>query len=726
MRALALSLLLLSCRGEAPADARAETCPERTINCAPFGVISCGDGFDSDGDGGCTPQLAECKEGEIATPGACHAVGVEACGEGFVRENGGCRAIVAKECDGPTIATLGADKCSPIAACGAARFPAVSGPAIYVDAAYAATDSDGSEAKPYAKLSDALAVVSATRKTVALTDGLYHFSGDLDKPVDLVGRCPEKVGIRAPKGVSGPTMTINSDVTLQTLAVADGGVRIARGSVALTKVWLHDTLGIALSAGKGTKVTMTSSVVQGATDFGVAIEGAEATLAGTEVRKTTGTALRAQPAIGAQSTLRVTSSIFSDNSSDALLTRGSVVTVEGTLIRRTGARTAVESPAIYADALFKFPPTLTVRKTVIESTAGMAIGAFDGTALIENTVVTGTTPSASGPGLGILAGVDPRTKKPSKTTIDRSLFVATEGVGIAVGGAVAEVKNTIVRDTRESKHPNSGRALRAITSLDGKIGSELKVTDCLFEKSVGTGVSVSAGNVTLDRVVIRDIAPEAAKRFGFGVAVFVDAPTPPKLLARRTLVERVRDAGMVSFGAHLDIEDSVIRGVTQRAVGAFGHGVHFTPDENGFLATGSVRRTVISDVFEVGVQVFQTDVELEGLTISGVKANALANFFGDGVSITAATIDVPWKATSVSLRASKITGVARSAVSVFNADVGVEGLLSRCNGIDIAVESVVDGHPTTLADRGGNACGCDAVSACRASAANLSPVTNRL
>lgn len=692
--------------------------PAACTTCVSFGVTGCGEGFVSDGDHGCAPVLPECGAGQIATPGACRAVGVATCGEGFVREEDGCRAIVANDCDGATMAKLGDKGCVAIGACAATRYPAIAG-AIHVDGAYTG-ESDGSEARPYVQLADALAVVSATRKTIALAEGAYELAVAIDKPVEMVGVCPEKVVIEPPKGVSA--ITINADVTLRSLAVTREGLSISRGVTTLTSAWIHDTNAAGVSVAKGAKLVMTQSVVSRTNTVGVALDGASASIRGSEIRRTVGSALRARPSLGTRSDLTVESSIFSDNSGEALFTRGSVVTVDSTLIRRSGVRTAAEASGIYADSLAGIPPTLTVRKTVIERVAGTALGAYDGKATIEDTTIRDTSLSASGPGIAMLLGVDPKTKRPIRATVARSLVSKTEGVGVVIGGGVVDVSGSIIRDGRESGTAETGRALVVIKSRDGSIVPEFKAADLLVERHAGGGIVVSAGTATFDRMVVRDISPEVKKRFGYGFVIYVDAPSTPSALIRRSLIERTHDAGIISFGAQLDVEDTVVREIAQRDLGVFGHGIHISRDRSGRTARGSIRRSVISNVFEVGIEVFQSSCVIEDSTIAGIRANAHSGIFGDGISVTAATADHPWQAADVSIKSTKVAGAARTAVSAFNARAVVASVLLRCNALDLSVESVVEGHPTTLEDGGGNTCGCDAVATCHASQSNLAPV----
>ncbi|WP_405269643.1 DUF3344 domain-containing protein, partial [Methanobrevibacter sp.] len=60
---------------------------------------------------------------------------------------------------------------------------------IYVDSSYAGSDSDGSLAKPYAKINDGVGAVTADKKTVHVADGTYNGEGTItiNKNMDIIG-----------------------------------------------------------------------------------------------------------------------------------------------------------------------------------------------------------------------------------------------------------------------------------------------------------------------------------------------------------------------------------------------------------------------------------------------------------------------------------------------------------------------------------------------------------
>src|SRR5262245_38384618 len=138
-------------------------------------------------DDGCAPGERPLDDG------ACQPAGVVACAAGFEADGtGGCRAILpAEPCPKGSMAVPGETSCREVSPCGRGKWgerPPPTG-ALYVDAAYLGGDGDGSEAKPYTTIEDA--VLSAPRgATVVVAEGSYAEHVDLNAPITLRGRCP--------------------------------------------------------------------------------------------------------------------------------------------------------------------------------------------------------------------------------------------------------------------------------------------------------------------------------------------------------------------------------------------------------------------------------------------------------------------------------------------------------------------------------------------------------
>src|SRR5690606_184412 len=136
-----------------------------------------------------------CPPGTWPEGGACREAGVspDGCAPGFVHDGAhGCAAILADGCPAGQMPVLGEPGCQPIAACGEGAWGAipVDGATVHVDASYAGGGSDGSAARPWTRIGEAVAS-AAPGALVAVAAGTYHEAVVLDRPVRLWGRCPE-------------------------------------------------------------------------------------------------------------------------------------------------------------------------------------------------------------------------------------------------------------------------------------------------------------------------------------------------------------------------------------------------------------------------------------------------------------------------------------------------------------------------------------------------------
>lgn len=734
-RGLALFFAIaLSCKGE-PAAGPEPDVRCNAVDCLPSGIPreACAEGFVGDGSKGCAAVLpdAECTGSTFAYPGivTCASAGVDVCPTGFaLRADGGCQSTVPPACEGNTITVLGSEVCEPIAKCGSERYPATATPAVFVDAAYTGTDSDGSADKPFARLADALAKVDPTRRSIALAAGKYEFASRIDVPVEIVGACQETVIITAPKSSTTPTIETFADVTLRNVNVAghDVGISVERGTTRVIASRVHGSgkEGIIVRAGGALELDRT--VVSYATGAGVSVESSVATIKNSEIRSTAllpdgsgGTGVGTTTVTKKAARVTIERSVLSHNARYGVFARGAELTIRDSLVADTSIPKGVDGAAVIAFAGL-VPTHAKLSGVTIERATGIGIGAFDGTIELDRTTIRETRASETG-AYALNFAVDPTTRKPVVATVTRTLVSDSDDHGLFVKGATVDIGATILRRTRPVGAEPSGRAI--VTQRLGSLAPILTVHDTLIEDAAGAGVAVTAGNTTLERVAIRKIKESPEKRFGMGAVAYVDSVAHrPTLTMRRTLIEDVLEAGAITFGARLEIESTAIRRVGPReSVGFFGHGVHFSYDsEHELAADGFVRGSEITKVLEAGINVFMSNVDVDTTTIKEVSAGS-HELYGDGVTVASVNFDVHHPA-SVSVRRSHISGVARAAISVFEADAVVAGLLSRCNRIDIAMETVVGKQESKLRDEGENFCGCDAFVPCRATTANVTPI----
>lgn len=741
MRAPSLLLVsvLVACSAE---QAAPRTCPSGSLDregvCEPYGVEACAPGFSSDGDGGCAPRLADgsCSGSTIATPGdiKCRKVGVDACAPGFSASDGGCAALAPESCTGPERLALGSAACVPLGDCGAAVYPSGPADALYVDRAYAGADADGSEARPFATMTAALAAVTPSRKTILVAEGKYEVGVKLDRAVEIVGRCATKVSLYT-RLASTPVLSTTAALTLRGVSLSGPDVGVQASGSALRVQGSRVEAGAEgiVVTGAGATLELDESLVIGAIGLGVAIEGAKAVIRNTELRDSKlapdgsagiGLGVRRLGSVAAEALVQ--SSVITGSAFAGVYASGAKVTLQGCLIRGTAQFEKIDGYGLYANAN-GVGPQIALEQTVIEGSKGYGIGVADGELTLDRSVIraTRTGPNPKTNYGALITAVDGKTKRPATLRITRSLIEDADETGLIVRGGTADLSDTIIRDVVGTS-PQTGCGL-ATNPMVGLLPT-ITLRDSLIERTEDCAINVSSGSVTVERSVIRDIAPDrSGNRFGVGIISFLDnAADRPTLVVRSSLIERVHDAGVLAFGSRVEIDGSVIRDVRQREGGYYGHGVHLSSmPEYGVPSEALITGSLVLGTFEAGINVFQSTATVENTTVLDTRANAAASAFGDGVTVSG-IIDPAgaFREASVALRRSRIGGSARAAFSVYEASATVEGLQATCNALDIAIEKLPRENAVapTLEDRGGNVCGCGATKGCRAASSNLAPV----
>ena len=106
--------------------------------------------------------------GQVPVPGCEAGIPPESCGAGFEGDGTmGCRALLPEEaCAAGTLAIPGETSCRELVPCGSGKWgnAPLSPSTIFVDARYAALDSDGTETKPFKTISAGVAATSRAMK----------------------------------------------------------------------------------------------------------------------------------------------------------------------------------------------------------------------------------------------------------------------------------------------------------------------------------------------------------------------------------------------------------------------------------------------------------------------------------------------------------------------------------------------------------------------------------
>ncbi|AUX43480.1 hypothetical protein SOCE26_049290 [Sorangium cellulosum] len=585
------------------------------------------------GAGGSAPVFP-CPPGEAEVGAGCEPAGVPPgrCGSGFAPDGAqGCAPILPEEpCPPGQMAVPGEAACREVAPCGAGRWgdAPIDEATQFVDAAYAGQDSDGTEARPWTSIQDAI-LRADEGALVAIAAGSYAeevtIQGD---PVRLWGRCPELVEIVGPPGAMALTVDRGASATeIRSLAVRgqDIGIGVVNATdVVIERVWVHETGDVGLLAAglnTATSVALRGSLVEHTAGAAVAVMDADVRLEGTVLRDVdVGTADVFE---GHSMAMQVES--FNRRASGTV--RSVVVERVGGLGIRFSSADGVVEDSVFRDVAWQSadrpgaalaathaeglePGTLAVRGSLVERSQTAAIALIGADVHIEATVVRDTGPDltegASGIGVGIIVAPSTVDTHPVRATIRHSLVEQSHVRGVGLHGAEVEIDGLRVRGVVPSQ-PDLGGGIeiqhdqrRANVALRGSV----------VEDAYGAGIAVFSSDVTVDSTVVRDTRPLPSRDFGRGINV---SPIPGlgergSVRLRNARLERNLDGGLVVIDSDATVESTAIVDTLGRALdGTNGCGIIAYNDETGqanvLLQDSVIERSAGSGVFNIGATV---------------------------------------------------------------------------------------------------------------------------
>ena len=626
--------------------------------------------------GGCLAagmQENGCAAGEMpGEGGVCVPAGVPpgSCMDGFEPDgSGGCRAIVpAEPCKAGMIAVPGDTSCHEVAPCGSGKWGdiPVEPDTQYVDGTYAGMDSDGTSAKPWPTIQEAIAA-AAKGAIVAIAEGSY--AEDLvvkSKDVRLWGRCPALVEVLGQSETGAVFIRGGASGTeIRDLAIRGPQIGLVlSGSldVVLDRVWIHGTgwRAIDIEAGLGpTSARVERSLFEGFVELGVLVQAAKLELIASVVRDgkpapggTAGVGVTAQidPSSGTRADATVQGSLFERNYAAGIIVQGSDAVIEGSLFRDIHAQVSDgefgAGITVTEDGPAAAPSNAQIRGCVIERcvTAGIYVGGS--TAEVEATTVTDTDPSPTsmGGGVGLLVDAGLDTHVPSQATIRSSQLKGNHSVGIAIQGSTATVEGTHVIGTLPLPDGTAGAGIQVAPLVSAGLRGSLVLSGSVLEQLLLYGIGVFGSDATIQGSVVRDVLPQQSDQtFGEGIAV-------------------------------VDDERSMTR------------------------SSASVRGSVIERCNDVGAYVLGSDAVLEATVVRATAS--VTGSFGDGLCVFHGFGDASMRAAGMVIEAS-----ARAGVSAYGGAISLESTRFECNAIDLDSEQE-GGVDPAFDDAGNNVCGC--------------------
>ncbi len=547
------------------------------------------------GSGGSGGEDSGCGPSEKTLPaGECQPAGVPPtmCGEGFVSDgDGGCVAVLPDTpCEPGTMALPGETACRPIAACGTGPWgdiPIDGESAIqFVNQSYAGGDSDGSEQKPWTTITEAVNTAEPNAM-VAVAEGTYAEMVHVgQRAVRLWGRCPSRVQIVGdPYGIVVGSEEPSSDTggtEIHRLAMtAPEMVLVVSNTMDLVvdQVRIHDSgdAGLIMAPAWGpASATVSRSLIEHTAGVGISAASSPLDVSETVIRDIVGGPLGEGRAIAAERistgplSLTVRSSVIERATGIGIGIAGIEATIEATVVRETRPEqpglglgrgmTIQDSPLPDAARA-----AVVIRQCLLDHhhDAGIFIAGSD--VQIEHTVVRNTTPRAADDtnGMGIVAQYTPATGESPNVVIRESLVERSHDTGIGFTGSTGVLESVIVRDT-QPRLSDGWRGIGVIASYDptGGPGSSppttVSVSWSLIEHNVVVGLSVFGSTATVDHSMVRHTAPMADGRFGDGLLVLGDLLDPAQLDVSTSTVRDNQRVGIISFGSHVQVASTAL------------------------------------------------------------------------------------------------------------------------------------------------------------------------
>jgi hypothetical protein len=584
----------------APDATASKSCPAGELSlpngdCQGPGVPpdGCGEGFEADGDAGCTAVLpaTPCGDGEMAVPGEASCRSVGACAEG-------------------TWGDIRTDEATQ-----------------HVDASYRGGASDGTSLHPWTTINQAIQVAPAGA-LVAIAEGSYLEDLQIvDRPLRLRGRCAGLVEIVG-TGAAPEAIRIGGSAdgtTIADVSITGPGVAVqvqgAKG-VAIDRVWLHDLGSTGVAARNSGQVAISRSLIDRAGGDGVLVASASsADVEATVIRNTTAIQSGAvgvfvtSGASGTRPRASLRGSVVEGTDGVALFVEGSDLVMEATVIRDTfhpvfGWGIAAQNDARGA------PASVEVRTSVIERShdSGVFVGGSD--VVLERSVVRETLPNSDlegGTGIGVQSSEV--TGGPSTLVLRSSLVQANHAAGCYLQGSIGEIETTLIRDTRPQKA--DGWFGRGVDVADDPAGarSTLTLRDSIIERSHEIGLVIDRSDATIDNVAVRDTQPRGYDgAFGRGVQIESAGGSVAVAAISRSAIERNRDVGIAVVNAAVTIDSTVVEGTQPTTMGTFGDGIAVVSTNQSATVTISASRIVANaraGVTSFGGAVLVTGTSLE-------------------------------------------------------------------------------------------------------------------
>ena len=639
--------------------------------CAQVGPRACPVLWETGGDENCERQdLLECPAGTKESPDGMYCSHVlDDCPAGSrPLFGGGCQVVASSD-----------GECPP------GPFPPAppdgDGAQIYVLKDSPCVESCGTPEDPYPTIT---AAVEAAKDgdAILIGAGVYPEGVRIERPLTLAALCPGAVeisgtvlldpkgeadgeqaviavqgtdnvslsGFTVEKGGTGVFVTGAGELSLTNIRIRDcegTGIRVEdEAVVAVESVWVHDLVpgpkpgmyGYGLHVRSGAKVSADSFLVDRAQAVAVRVEDAASSLEleGSAVRDTQllnsgagGYGVGVWVKEGAEVVMeRVlldgnrAVGVMADTASVVSLFR---CVIKGTLGNGTGKMgiglQSDSSSLVHVE-----------QGSILDNREQGVLATTFGTAVLRQSVVSGTQPGSGGKG-----GHGLQANKGGDLVLEGALVEGNHAAGIVGGGmgTSVELRGTLVRATKENASLGIGSGIQvgdgAVLTMDRSV---LDGNDRAGLVLWGTGGLGQVTNSSIRATVAKEnLSREGPSDFGVGVLVEGGAAA----LLRTTLIEANASSGLGAMdpGTQVEVEDCVIRDTTENGSGD-GVGVVAGYGARLALANCAVDLNAVAGVMAFGTG---TEVEVHGSRISKTVASSV-EYQGAGITLGMGAVGV--------------------------------------------------------------------------------------
>jgi hypothetical protein len=638
-----------------------------------------------------------CAAGEVPAADGCDPAGVppDGCGEGFVHDgDGGCDPVIAPICAAGLMANLGETTCRAVTPCGSGPWGdiAVDADTIYVDAA-ATGPGDGSATSPYPSVQTAIDA-APDGALVAIGAGTYVEDLLVDKQLRLRGKCPDEVTIQG-TDVAVTMAAGASQAALGGLGITSDGAGIllsGASDVALEQLWVHDTAGRGIEAEDAppqvTSLTLRDSLIEKAVEYGVILQGADATIERIVVRDTAalgthgwGLTLQIDEQTGKTATYVADNVVLDRNAENGGVVYAANATIDGLLVRDTQPNDSNRFGrgfAIQNDGLFRPGADVQVRHAVVEGASDAGFLVSGAMALLENVVVRDVDANLDEGirGYGIAAQDAPGAR--AELTVRGALIEQASESGLFLSGLSLDLEGVLSRNNLpvDSGFFGRGASIQNNPAFPEE-RSSLTMRGCRFEDNRDAAVFAQGVDAVFEGLAIHHTSPnEADGTNGIGLVLQDDKLTGMRASGEisGTVVEDSHYAGVFAVGSDVRVERVDVTGITPVGSDGFGRGINIHDNVESFApASATVVGSRVDGAFDAGIMLAGGDYVAEGLLVENTQGGNPTYFGARGINVQnnpqtgeSAMATVSW---------SVVRGSTGGGLVVGNASVTAQGLV---------------------------------------------------